>query len=352
MKGIVMRKKFAGLGALLLLLLTAACGGAATPANQSSSSASSGSGELTDISVASINLLTFSPLFVADKLGYLKDEGLSVNIVLTGSGNASATALLGGSVQAATMGFDSPIQLAAKGQKVQSLAGMQMGTIYAFVGGPQFPDVPADDPQAFVDAMKGKKFGVASAGSTGDTIARGLFAEYGLSPDDVSIIPVGTGAAAAAALQSDAVDALISYDPDLTKMTAAGTGRIVFDLRNTKTETKYSQLPTSTISATTEWIQANPDTAAALVRAITKANNVLRTDPATALPVLEGLYPDLDAASVESAYKSAQPAFNSAITQDVYESALKIYQEAGSVSDPIPYSDVVATQFAKDWTAP
>jgi NitT/TauT family transport system substrate-binding protein len=318
----------------------------------SSSGKPSSSGGSKNIKIAAINLLTFSPVYVAKELGYFKQEGLNVTIVQSQSGAASVQAMLGRSVQAATAGFDTPVTLTKQGQQVQSLVGMEMETIYAFVGGSSFPQVPADDPKAFAGAVKGKKFGVASAGSTGDVIARGLFKEYGLNPDkDVNIIPVGTGAAASAALKSGGVDALISYEPDLTQITSSGAGRIVFDLRTTKTEKKYSQLPTSTLEATTSWIKSNPDTATALVRAVAKADKVLRTQPTVALSTLKKLYPDLSAAQVTSIYKTSQSHFRPQIPQSVYNSALSIYKESGLVTSDVAYDKVVATKFTADWSA-
>lgn len=310
------------------------------------------SGNARDVRIATINLLTFSPVYVADRLGYFKDEGLNVTLVPTDSGNASVQAMLGRSVDAAAAGFDTPIQLTTKGQQVQSLVGLEMATIYAFVGGPKFPQIPSDDPQAFVRAMRGRKFGVASAGSTGDTIARGLFSEYGLNPDtDVTITSVGTGAAASAALRSGAVDALVSYEPDLTKITSAGVGRVVFDLRTSTNEKTYSQLPTSTLEATTQWIKANPTVAKALVRAVARADDTLRTNPSVALPVLDGLYPELSAAEVHTIYDASQTHFRPAIPKQTFDAAMRVYREAKLVSTDVPYDTVIATQYTQDWTS-
>jgi len=337
-----MRKIALSLALMLSLFGLAACSGKGGAASASGND---------KVKIATINLLTFSPVWVAEKLGYFKDEGLDVTIVPTNSGDASVQAMLGGSVQAAATGFATPIELTSKGQAIQLLAGLEMATIYTFVGGKDFPQIPADDPQAFVKAMKGKKFGVAASGSTGDTIARGIFSEYGLDPDkDVKITAVGVGAQATAALKAGAVDALVSYEPDVTKMVQSGVGHVVFDLRTTKNETTFSHLPTSAFQATKKWIDGHKDTAAKLVRAITRANDVLREDPATALPVLEKLYPDLSADAVENIYAAAQGHFSSAITEDTYAAAIKIYKQAGVTKEDVPYTDVVATQFTSDWS--
>jgi NitT/TauT family transport system substrate-binding protein len=334
-----MRRSIALLTTVLVFAGLTACAG------------QSSSGDPKNVKIAAINLFTFSPVYVADKLGYFKDEGVSVTIVPTNSGDASVQAMLGRSVDAATTGFDTPIELTAKGQSTQSLVGLEMATIYAFVGAKDFPQIPADDPQAFVNAVRGKKFGVASSGSTGDTIARGLFGEYGLNPDnDVRIIAVGTGAAATAALRSGAVDALVSYEPDLTKITASGAGRVVFDLRTSTNERTYSQLPTSTLQATSAWIHANPAVAKSLVRAVVKADNILRDDPATALPVLKGLYPELSPTQVEGIYNTSRSHFKPEISRATFDSAIKIYRKAGVATSDTTYEKVVASQFAPDWT--
>lgn len=323
-----------------LLLLLNACAG--KPGSSPDGS--------TSIKIAGVNLMTFSPAFLAKSLGYYDDEGLDVTIVATDSGDASVSAMLGGSVVAVTTGFDTPIELATKGQAIQSLAGLEMATIYTFVGGNTFPDIPADDPQAFVNAMRGKKFGVAAAGSTGDTIARGVFSEYGLTPDqDVTIIAVGTGAEASAALRTGAVDALVTYEPDLTQITQAGVGRVVFDLRNTSKETTYSKLPTSTLQATKEWIDANPEVAKKLVRAVTRANNTLRDDPQTALPALQQMFAELDPQLVSKIYEASQSHFNSEISAATYAAAMEIYHKTGLIHEDVPYEEVVATQFADIW---
>jgi NitT/TauT family transport system substrate-binding protein len=323
----------------LLITLTACAGRPGTA-----------SGDPKHVKIAAINLLTFSPVFVAQKLGYFKAEGLDVKIVETGSGNASVQAMLGRSVDAATTGFDTPVQLTAKGQNVKSLVGMEMRTIYTFVGGKSFPAIHPDDPRAFVKAMKGKRLGVASPGSTGDTIARGIFHEYGLDPDkDVKIMGVGTGAAASAALKTGAVDALISYEPDVTTITSSGAGRIVFDLRTSKAETTYSRLPTSTLQATGSWIKGNPGTARRLVRAVTRADNVLRNDPATALRVLKQLYPDLSPSEVKRIYTTSRSHFRPEISKATFDSAMQVYRKAGLVKQDVAYRTVVAAQFSHDW---
>src|ERR1044071_10020738 len=102
-----------------LLLILNACAG--KPGSSSEGS--------TSIKIAAVNLMTFSPAFLAKSLGYYDDEGLDVTIVSTESGDASVSALLGGSVVAVTTGFDTPIELAPQGQAIPTLAWFEMAPI-------------------------------------------------------------------------------------------------------------------------------------------------------------------------------------------------------------------------------
>ncbi len=302
-----------------------------------------------EIKIASINLLSFASVWVAKELGYFKDEGLDVTLVVSQSGKASASALIGGSVEATTAGFDTALQLTDVGVPAQHLVGILMSSSYIIVG-KAGGGLPKNDPKAVAQALKGKRFGVASTGSTGDTITRGFLKEFGTNADELTFVDVGVGATALAALKTGAVDAIISYEPDLSAILKSGAGEVIFDLRTTTAEAKYSKLPTSTLEATAAWIKKNPEAAAALVRAVDKGNVVMRTKPDVALPVLKKLYPDLSPDVVEAMYRASAPQFTSVISEDVYQRSAQIFMDAGLIKKIAPYQSAVAVDFAKYWT--
>lgn len=301
------------------------------------------------IKIGAINILTFSPVYVAKELGYFKDEGLDVDIFETTSGSALNAALLGGSVAATASGYSQPLVMSDQGKKLKGIVGMEMASPYVFLVNPKL-NIPADDPQALANALKGKRFGVVSIGSSGHMTAEGLLARYGVSNKDVTFVAVGAGSSALAALKSGAVDAVNPTEPDVTQILDSGVGVIALDLRKTAAEKVYSTLPSSTIQATAEWIDANPDAAAAIVRAITRANDTLRRDPKTSLDVLSKLYPNLSRENIEKVYASSKDNFKSAIEEEQFVNAQKVYLQAGLVKKPVSYESVVATQFQPLWS--
>lgn len=300
------------------------------------------------VRMASINILSFSPMFIAKELGYFDAEGIDADILETKGGNATTAAMLGGSAEVIATNFVSPLTLHNQGKNVKSLAGIEMTSVYAFVVKPDL-DVPPDNVEALVAALKGKRLGVASLGSGADTVATGVLAEHGVGAGEVIKVAIGTGGTALAAMKAGGVDAMITYEPDITQIVKAGIGKIALDLRSTKSDTAYSRVPATTVQATDEWIQKNPDLAASVVKAIVRANKTLENDPETSVKVLSKLYGNIAPDDVKSMYEGERTSFKSEIPKDQFEAAQNIYLKQNVIKTLVPYDDVVATQFAPLW---
>lgn len=300
------------------------------------------------VKIGTINIVTFSPVYVAKELGYFKDEGLDVELFEATGGSALNAALLSGSVQASASGFNQPFMMAEQGKVLKSIVGMEMASSYVFLASPKL-NIPADNPKAMAEALRGKRFGVASIGSGGHMVAEGILSQYGVSPKDVSFISVGTGAAVMAALKAGAVDAANPVEPDPTVIEASGAASIVLDLRNTKAEGKFSRLPTSSVQATSEWVEKNPQIAASIVKAIDRANNTIRTDAASTLRVYAKLYPNLSPENLKKVYETSKVNFKSAIPEEQYTNTRQVYLERGLIKKSMAYDDLVATQFKSLW---
>lgn len=303
---------------------------------------------LTKVRLASTHVFTYVPLLMAKELGYFRAEGLDVEILETQNGTATAAALLGGNVVAIGSSFAQPLLLAEQGKSVKSLVGMEMSSIYVAVVGSKIT-VAEDDPPALAAALKGKRIGVAALGSPGHLIIEGLLSEHGVSSNEVTYVAIGTGASAHAAFKVGAVEAMITYEPDLSQVMAAGGARIALDLRTTTREKTFSKLPTSSLQATSEWIEKNPDTAAKLVRAIVRANKTLKNDPATSLATFSKLYPSLQPSSLKLMYEASRPNFESTISTEQYGQATATYLKTKQIKKTVPYESAVAAQFVQFW---
>jgi NitT/TauT family transport system substrate-binding protein len=221
------------------------------------------------IAVGGKNLLYYLPLTIAESLGYFKDEGLDVTIVDFAGGSRALQAVIGGSADVVSGAFEHTVNMQAKGQRLR-----------AFVLQGRAPQVvlgvnPKTMPNfKTVADLKGKKIGVTAPGSSTNVMANFVLAKAGLKPADVSIIGIGAGNGAVAAMRSGQIDAISNLDPVITLLQRSGDLKIVSDTRVLAESDRVfgGPMPAGCLYAPQGFIDKNPATVQALANAIVRAN--------------------------------------------------------------------------------
>lgn len=211
--------------------------------------------------------LYYLPLTLAERLGYFTDEGLQVEIVDFAGGAKALQAMMGGSADVVCGGFDHVVLMRAKGQKLKAFA-LQVATPAISLG------VAARHAGSYRSPkdLKGMKIGVSAPGSSTHIFINHLLASAGMSPDDVSIIGVGTGPAAAAAMSAGHLDAISNIEPTITLLEESGTIKVVVETVTVEGATAVfgSPLPAGSLYTREDFIKANPATAQALANAMVR----------------------------------------------------------------------------------
>jgi NitT/TauT family transport system substrate-binding protein len=117
------------------------------------------------------------------------------------------------------------------------------------------------------------KVGVTGPGSASHTGLKLLLAKAGMTDSDVSVIGIGGGAAAVAAVRSGKVDAVANFDPAISLLQRDGAIKTILDTRNAK-DLDYlygGPFAASAFYADARFIAANPKTTQAFVNAISAA---------------------------------------------------------------------------------
>jgi NitT/TauT family transport system substrate-binding protein len=221
------------------------------------------------IAVGGKNLLYYLPLTIAEQLGYFKAEGLDVKIVDFAGGSQALRALVGGSADVVSGAFEHTINMQAKGQKLRAIA--LMGRAPQIVLGVNPKTMPG---YKSVADLKGKKIGVTAPGSSTNVMANFVLAKAGLKPSDVSIIGVGAGNGAVAAMRAGQIDALANLDPVISLLSRSHDIKIVSDTRIVAEADKVfgGPMPAACIYVPQTFIDKHPRTAQALATAIVRAN--------------------------------------------------------------------------------
>jgi NitT/TauT family transport system substrate-binding protein len=210
--------------------------------------------------------LCYLPTILAKQLGEFDKAGLSVDIVDLKGGSDALKAVLGGSADVVSGYFDHCVNLAARKQALQ-----------AFVVYDRFPGlvlVVAPSHNGEIKSIKdlaGKKVGISAPGSSTDFFLKYLLRKNGLDPAGTSVIGVGLGATAVAAMEQGQIDAAVMLDPSVTVLQGNHPDlRILSDTRTQKDtlEVFGGEYPGGALYSTTAWVGSHEKEVQALTHAI------------------------------------------------------------------------------------
>ena len=266
------------------------------------------------IAVGGKSLFYYLPLSVAERKGFFKDEGLEVEIPDFPGGAKALQALVGGSADVVSGAYEHTINMAAKHQPIKAVVLQQKYSAIVLV-------MPKDKAASYNGGkgLKGLKVGVTAPGSSTNMFVNNLLVKAGLKPTDVSIIGVGAGAGAVAAMEKGEIDALANLDPVVTQLEATGKFVAVVDTRTEQgmKEVYGGDYMASVIYTTDDYIKKNPNTVQAVVNAMVRADKWLAHAS-----------PDEVVALMPDTYKAGNPA----LYKQGFEKNMKGYSADGMMS--------------------
>lgn len=181
---------------------------------------------------------------------------------------------MGGSADVVSGAFEHTVNMQFKGQAMRAFA-LQGGAPQIVLG------VNPKTMAGFktVADLKGKKIGVTAPGSSTNVMVNFILAKAGLKPTDVSIIGVGAGNGAVAAMRTGQIDAISNLDPVITLLQRSGDLKIVSDTRVVAESEKVfgGPMPAGCFYAPQAFIDKNPNTVQAMTNAIVRANKWIQS---------------------------------------------------------------------------
>ena len=218
------------------------------------------------LAIGGASCLCYLPTMLAQALGEYKKAGLDVEIVDFKGGSQSLQAVMGGSADVVSGYFDHCVNLAAKGQSLQSFVVYDRYPGFALVVSPKHT--------AEINSIKdlaNKKVGVSAPGSSTDFFLKYMLSKNGVDPNSVGVIGVGLGATAVAAMEQGNIDAAIMLDPAVTLLQGQNKGlKILSDTRSQKDTMSVfgGEYPGGALYTKVDWIESHPKETQALTAAI------------------------------------------------------------------------------------
>lgn len=240
------------------------------------------------IAVGGKNLFYYLPLSVAERKGYFRDEGLEVEIPDFAGGAKALQALVGGSADMVSGAYEHTINMAAKKQPIKAVVLQAKFSSIVLL-------LPKDKAAKYKGPadLKGLKVGVTAPGSSTNMFVNNILAKGGLKPTDISVVGVGAGSGAVAAMEKGEIDALSNLDPVITQLESTGKFVPVADSRTEKgmQEIYGGDYHASVIYITDEYIKKYPNTVQAVVNAMVRANRwVAKATPQEIVDLMPDAY--------------------------------------------------------------
>ncbi len=218
------------------------------------------------LAVGGGSCLCYLPTMLAQALGEYEKVGVSVEIVDFKGGSESLKAVIGGSADVVSGYFDHCVNLAAKGQHLQSFVVYDRYPGFALVVSPKQTSAINS-----IKDLANKKVGVSAPGSSTDFFLKYMLSKNGVDPNSVGVIGVGLGATAVAAMEQGTIDAAIMLDPAVTILQGQYKElKILSDTRSQKDTLAVfgGEYPGGALYTRAEWIASHEKEVQAMTNAI------------------------------------------------------------------------------------
>lgn len=217
-----MNKKIAFILGFLLManFMLAGCGGKAPAADKPQSAKK--------ITAGILKLTSSAPLFIAIDKGFFKEQGLEVEVQWFEAAQPIAVATAANKIDVGATGITASLyNMVAGGQTLSIVADKgreQKGYSSSAI---MVRSELWDKGIRKIQDLKGKRIGITQIGSTYHYMIGRLLEEKGLTLADVELVPLTKIGAIMASLQSGQIDAAILNEPNISKVAAAGYGKVV-----------------------------------------------------------------------------------------------------------------------------
>lgn len=271
MRSLLRRSVLGGALACALALATACGSGAGGGGGSGSGSAPSGSAARLGFQATTWG----TTAIVAERAGTWKSAGAAVTTRALSSGADVRDGILGGSLDAGSLGVTPFIVGASKGQLVAVAVGAYAGNSLAVVVGKN------SNIRSLAD-LKGKKIASQVGSDTNQTFVDRIAPSAGLSKSDFQLVNTKFQDMYSA-LATGQVDAFAGVDPSVTLAVSKGTGRIL------TTYAKYDPTPLY-LCFTKSFIEKNPAQVQKIVDGWVAADKLYRTDRSRAVKEVKAFF--------------------------------------------------------------
>ena len=282
--------------------------------------------------------LDFAPIWIAQRKGYFKEEGIDFEHILTTGGAVTMAAIMNGDVQFVSTAASDVLVARARGDRLLAVGIFPASLEWHIATNSKWLESRALTKSQIakmtvgqkIQALKGTTIGAATVGGAPAQVVRYLLRQNNLKPDaDVRFAAVGAGSSRVNALKNGQVDMIVGGIPDTEQPELEGWG-LTFIRLGHEIEI-FKDYPHESVHALDNYIKANPDATRALLRAIARGNNLLIDNPAESDELLVKQFPKIAPSVLKTVMSHSRSTFrrNLRMTKSGWDNMHKVFVAVG-----------------------
>jgi ABC-type nitrate/sulfonate/bicarbonate transport system substrate-binding protein len=295
---------------------------------------------------------SYFPAIAAVEMGHFREQGINASIRLIAPVERAYAALHDAEVHFVAGSSHSMLSAFPNWQGGKLLCAQSQGLYWFLVMRADLNAKKGD-----IHVVKGKRIGAAPwVGMAFKYLL--IHAGIDMEKDNVVIQPVAStvaanvnfGLAAAQALEAGEIDGFWANGIGAEIAVRRGVGTIVLDVRRGDGPIGCFNYTMASIATTDRLIREAPETAAAAVIAISRAQSALKATPEVALSIAEKFFPAAEAAMIVDVVRRDLPFYETAITPVAVAGMNQFARHMGHLTVDVDYKDVVAPGFMHLWS--
>ncbi|MCR5610686.1 MAG: ABC transporter substrate-binding protein [Clostridiales bacterium] len=285
----------------------------------------------------------YAPLYVADSMGFFKEEGLELEIVTGGGSDASMTALLAGEADFALMGPETGVYVINEGKENHPMIiGQLTKRDGSFLLGREKTD------EFSWDMLNGKTVIGGRVGGMPYMTLMYVMNKHGLIPgENVEVNSSIQFNLMGGAFEAGTGDFVTLFEPTATQFQNNGKGYILANIGLESGEVPYTAFMTRQ-----ETIKNDPELVAKFIRAIARAQKwVMTASDNEIAKAMQPYFPDTDIPTLEIVAKSYRETDSwmqtPVMTEEAFGRLLDIMDFNNVLSKRVDFKELVDNSFAE-----
>ncbi|MDD2971053.1 MAG: ABC transporter substrate-binding protein [Lachnospiraceae bacterium] len=284
----------------------------------------------------------YAPMYVAIENGYFKEEGIELNLVTGFGADKTMTAVLSGDADVGFMGSEASIYTYLGGTEdyVVNFAQLTQRAGNFLVAREPVSDFNWKD-------LEGKKVLGGRKGGMPQMVFEYILKKNGMNPaTDLAIDQSIDFGSTAAAFSGGQGDFTVEFEPAATSLESEGKGYVVASLGE---DSGY--VPYTAYCAKNSYLEKHPETVQGFVNALQKG--MLYVDTHTPEEIATVIHPQFKENDIETVtaivsryYDQETWKDNLIFEEDSFTLLQDILEEAGELSERVPYETLVTTKYA------